>query len=300
MRERLWLTGILVFMGLSWGLTQPFIKIAVSGGYRNFGLIFWQEVIAAAVLGVILALRRRPLPLGRRQIAFYAAIAALGMVLPNLASYEAVRHLPAGVLSVVLAAMPMFAFPIALIIGLERFSALRLAGLLCGLVGVYLLTGPEGGMRGVPVLWLMVALLTPFFYGLEGNFVARFGTGGAGPMQLLCGASLIGVVVTGPLAWLTGNWIDPRPPWGAPDYALIASAMINSLIYALYIWMVRRAGPVFAGQVSYLVTGFGVAWAMIILHEQYSAYFWLALALMLAGLFLVQPRQQAAVEEAAE
>jgi drug/metabolite transporter (DMT)-like permease len=287
-------------MGLSWGLTQPFIKIAVSGGYRNFGLIFWQEVIAAAVLGVILALRRRPLPLGRRQIAFYAAIAALGMVLPNLASYEAVRHLPAGVLSVVLAAMPMFAFPIALIIGLERFSALRLAGLLCGLVGVYLLTGPEGGMRDVPVLWVLVALITPFCYGMEANFVARFGTGGAGPMQLLCGASLIGVAVTGPIAWLSGNWIDPRPPWGAPDYALIASAMINSLIYAMYIWMVRRAGPVFAGQVSYLVTGFGVIWAMIILHERYSAYFWLALALMLAGLFLVQPRQQTALEKTAE
>jgi hypothetical protein len=42
------------------------------------------------------------------------------------------------------------------------------------------------------------------------------------------------------------------------------------------------------------VTGFGVFWAMLLLGESYSGWIWAALALMLMGLFLVQPRPRAA------
>lgn len=291
MRRRIGLTALLVIMGVSWGLTQPLTKIAVSGGYRHFGLIFWSEAIAAAIIGAILAVQGKRLPVSWRQMGFYTAIALVGMILPAVASYEAARHLPAGVLSLVIAAVPMFALPIALALGIDRFSGLRLLGLACGLGGVALLTGPGDNLSGVSLPWLLVALITPFFYGLEGNFVARFGTGGAGTLQLLCGASLVGMAISGPMAWATGHWIDPRPPWGPADAALVASAVINALIYALYVWLVQRAGPVFAGQVSYLVTGSGVIWAMIVLGESYAAGFWAALALMMAGLFLVQPRE---------
>ena len=46
----------------------------------------------------------------------------------------------------------------------------------------------------------------------------------------------------------------------------------------------------FAAQVAYLVTGFGVLWSMVFLGETYTNGVWLALGLMLFGMFLVQPR----------
>jgi drug/metabolite transporter (DMT)-like permease len=39
------------------------------------------------------------------------------------------------------------------------------------------------------------------------------------------------------------------------------------VVYAGYVWLVGRAGAVFAAQVAYLVTLFGVFWAMLILGE---------------------------------
>ena len=39
-RELVFFTGVLLIMGAGWGLTQPLSKIAVSTGYRHFGLIF--------------------------------------------------------------------------------------------------------------------------------------------------------------------------------------------------------------------------------------------------------------------
>ncbi len=140
-----------------------------------------------------------------------------------------------------------------------------------------------------------MALIAPAFYGLEGNVVARYGTAGLDPIQLLCGASIVGAGIALPLALLSGQWIDPRPPWGAPDVALILSSGIHALVYSAYVWLVGRAGAVFAAQVAYLVTGFGVLWAMALLGERYSGWVWSAMAVMFAGLFLVQPRPKPAL-----
>jgi drug/metabolite transporter (DMT)-like permease len=67
------------------------------------------------------------------------------------------------------------------------------------------------------------------------------------------------------------------------------------MAYSSYVWLAARAGAVFASQTSYIVTGTGVLWAMVLLNETYSAFVWGALALMLLGLALVQPREKARV-----
>lgn len=299
MRERLWLIGVLALLGAGWGATQPLAKIAVSGGYRPFGLIFWQLVLSGALLAGLVVLRGRRPRFGRRQLVMCTVIALIGTVLPNAASYQAAVYLPAGVISILLSLVPMFAFPIALLMATDSFGWLRLAGLLCGLLGVALITGPEASM---PEAWMAafipLALIAPVFYGLEGNVVARYGTAGLGPIELLCGASVVGAAIALPLALVSGQWIDPRPPWDAPDLALVLSSAIHAVVYAGYVWMVGRAGAVFAAQVSYLVTGFGVVWAMLILGERYSAWVWAAMAVMFVGLFLVQPRPKPALVHA--
>jgi len=300
MNQRTILIGILVLLGAGWGMIQPLAKIAVSEGYRHFGLIFWQFVIGAAVMSVLTVIRGRGLPFGARQIRFYIIIALIGTLIPNATSYEAVRHLPAGIISILMSLMPMFAFPIALAFGIDRFNWWRLAGLALGLVGVSLLIVPDTSLPDAAmVAFIPLAIIAPLFYGLEGNVVAKWGTAGCDPIQVLLGASVVGAILTAPLAIYTGQWIDPRPPWGAPDAALVLSSVIHVIAYSTYVWLLGRAGSVFAAQTAYLVTVFGVFWAMLILSESYSAWIWAALGLIFAGLFLVQPRRRTrALEEA--
>ncbi|WP_233489276.1 DMT family transporter [Rhodovulum sp. 12E13] len=299
-RDRAVLTGLLVLLGAGWGITQPMAKIAVSEGYRHVGIVFWQLVLSGAILGAICAARRLPPRWDAQAMRFYTGIALIGTLLPNGASYEAARHLPAGWLSITLSMVPLFAFPIALAWGIDRFHWPRFLGLMLGLVGVTFLALPVqawltgdaelGAVTLAMAVWLPLALVAPALYALEGNVVARFGTGGMDPVQLLFGASVVGALLALPATLATGTWIDPRPPWGAPDAAIVVASAVHALVYASYVWMVGRAGAVFAAQVSYLVTGFGVIWAMLLLGESYGAGFWIAMACMFAGLFLVQPR----------
>lgn len=281
-------------MGAGWGLTQPLSKIAVSEGYRHFGLIFWQMVIGAAVLAVFQKLKGKPLRVDGAALRMYLLIALIGTIIPNSATYEAIRHLPSGLISILLALVPMFAFPIALGLGNEGFAWPRLMGLCLGLAGVLLIIGPEASLpdRAV-IVFVPLALIAPLFYGLEGNVVARWGTAGLSAVEVLFGASLVGAIVSLPLALLSGQFISPMPPYGLPDVALLMAALIHVVVYTTYVWMVGRAGPIFAVQVSYLVTGFGVIWAILILDESYTGWVWSAMAVMMIGMALVQPRARA-------
>lgn len=290
------LVALLVLLGAGWGITQPLAKIAVSEGYRHFGIIFWQLAIGTLILGGITIARGRGLPLGPRHLRLYAAIALTGTLIPNAASYQAAVHLPSGIISILLSLVPMFAFPVALALGIDRFRWGRLAGLAFGLAGVALIVGPETSLPDPALaVFIPLALVAPLFYAFEGNIVDRWGTAGLDPIQVLFGASAIGLVAALPLALITGHFIDPRGPWGAPDAAIVLSSLIHAGVYAGYVWMVGRGGAVFAAQVSYLVTAFGVLWAMAILGERFSATVWLAMLMMFAGLFLVQPRPTADV-----
>jgi drug/metabolite transporter (DMT)-like permease len=292
-RRTLLCSLILVALGAGWGFTQPMAKIAVSEGYWHFGLIFWQLAIGAALMAAFAWARGLPLPLGARHLRFYLVIAVLCTVGPNSFGFQAAIHLPAGVISILLSMVPMIAFPIALALGVDRFDMHRLTGLLIGLVAVLLIVAPGSDLSGaIPLLWVGAVLIVCAFYAFEGNYVARWGTERLNALQVLFGASVTGMIIAAPLAWFSGQWIDPRPPWGAPDLALVASSVAHVLVYAGYVWLVGRAGPVFAVQVSYFVTLFGLFWAKLILAESYSPLIWLSLALMVLGMYLVQPRRE--------
>ena len=68
MAQRGFYTLCLLIMGIGWGATIPLTKVAVSEGYQEFGLIFWQQIICAFVLGIVLSIRRQGVGLGRPQI----------------------------------------------------------------------------------------------------------------------------------------------------------------------------------------------------------------------------------------
>ena len=286
---------VLIACGLAWGSTQTLGKLAVSTGHRHFGLLFWQFVIGALLLGTLLTLRRSWPALTRARLGFGLVIALIGTIIPGTTFFLAVVHLPAGIMSILISTVPMLSFPIALALGMDRFSALRLTGLLCGLAGVALIAGPGATAlpAGTDPIWLAVAMVGPLFYAIEGNYVARFGTAGMDGLQAMTLASAIGAVLTLPLALGSGQFIDPFRPWGTAEWALIGSSAVHAVAYATYVWLAAHAGAVFASQTSYIVTGTGVFWAMGVLGERLSPYAWIALVLILGGLALVRPRDSA-------
>jgi drug/metabolite transporter (DMT)-like permease len=295
LNDRLLFVGTLVLLGLGWGATQPLGKIATQSGHQPFGLIFWQLVICSIVLGALSLPRGKGLVLRRDAMLFHVIVALLGTLIPNFTFYLSVQRLPAGIMSILISTVPMIAFPLALALGIDRFSALRVAGLLLGLLGVALIALPGGSLpEAALAAFLPLALIGPLFYAMEATYVARWGTAGLDPVQAMFGASVVGAVICLPVALASGQFFNPfAAAWTEAEWALVASSSIHAVVYAAYVWLAARAGAVFAAQCSYLVTATGVFWAMLLLGERFSPWVWLALVVMLSGVALVQPRRRA-------
>ena len=296
-RQIAFYTLCLALMGAGWGATQPMTKIAVSTGYGHFGLVFWQLFLGAVLMGGICWVRRLPLVLNARAIRLYVILAMIGTILPNTISYQAAVHLPSGIMSLLLSMIPMFAFVIALALGNDSFRWRRVFGLAFGLVGVLIIIVPSVDLgQAVPVFLALAYLVTGMFYAFEGNYIAKWGTEGLGPFQVMLGASLVGFVGIAPVTLLSGQYIVPDVSLPLPQLALVAASVIHVFVYATYVWLAGRAGAVFTVQVSYMVTAFGLLWAWVLLGEAYAPTLWVALAAIFVGMYLVQPRPRLAAE----
>ncbi len=282
---------VLVALGIIWGLTIPLTKIAVSTGHQPLGLIFWQMLVATIILSAITIARRVGPVLNRRTLIYFLAIGLLGTIIPNSFSYLAASHLPAGVMGIVIASVPMFSLGIALGLRIEGPSYRRSIGVLLGAAAVVLLVAPQTSLPDPgKAIFVLVALVAPLCYGVEGNYIALRAPPGVDAIVTLLGASVIGCLISWPLAVTTGSWVNLFAPWGRPEWALLLSSGCHVVAYTSYIWLVGKAGPVFASQTAYVVTVSAVFLSTLILSETYSGWVWSALALMLAGLALVQPR----------
>lgn len=283
--------GLIVFGGI-WGATIPMMKVAVSTGHAPIGLIFWQVAILSAALGLVVLWRRESVPLSLRHLAYYALIGAIGTLIPSSVSFAVAVHLPAGIMGLLLATVPMFALVIALGIRSERFEVKRLTGIGLGVFAMALLAIPEvrlpeGGLAPL----LLLGLAAPLCYGIEGNVVERLAPVGVSPLAVIFASSVMAMPVAGLIAWLSGTWVDLGQPWGSAEWALFGSSLGHAAAYTGYVALVGLAGAVFTSQISYIVTLTAILVSLVFLGESYPITAWVAIAMMLGGLLLVQPSQ---------
>jgi drug/metabolite transporter (DMT)-like permease len=245
-----------------------------------------------AMLVPLLGATGQPRPRLRGNLRLFLVVAGFGSVLPGYFTFLTAVDLPAGIRSIIVALVPMFVLPMALAMGFERPDGWRLLGVLLGGASMALICLPGARVTGtIGTGVILLAMIAPFCYGVEATYLAWRGNGGLHPFQLLFGAAAFGLVLSVPLAAASGQLAWPRG-FGAAEGALLGAGVLNVLAYSGYVWLVAEAGSVFASQIAYLVTGFGIVWSSVLLGERYAPLVWAAFAAMLAAIALVQPRRR--------
>lgn len=281
------------FLGASWGLGQPLSKIAVEAGWQPWGIVTWQAVVSI-VLAVVLSLKTGPVAWSKAAFLRWASVAIVATLIPHWASYTAVQDMPAGVMALVLASIPIFALVFGLVVGTERPELRRAFGIALGIAGVAIIVASRGEVAGsglsggVPLAALGIALIAPVCYALNSTFLDSQGRAGLHPLHMLGGASVLVFPIALSLALATNQFRVPT--LAGPDLAMLAVAALHALSFAGLLWVIAKAGAVYAGITGSFVTAFGVIWSMILLSERYPLAIWVAFGLILFGLSLVRPR----------
>ena len=284
--------SVLVTIGVAWGLTGPLSKLAVSTGNQPVGISFWTAAIAAMILSIVMLVTGRRPPLRRRHVIFYVVCGLLGTALPNALSYTAYQHLSVGVIVLVISLVPMATLAIALPLGFERPEPRRLAGIGLGAIAVLLITLPEASLpEPGQAAWVALPVIVSLSYAAENIYIAAARPADCDSLSILCGLSWGAVLLLTPVMLATGTWFD-LTRFGPPEQAVLVISCLHICAYFGFIWLIGQAGPVFAAQVAYVVTGSGVLLGIAIYGERHSPWVWAALGVMFAGMALVKPRER--------
>jgi drug/metabolite transporter (DMT)-like permease len=285
----------LLILGSIWGVSTTTQKLALEA-YAPLSVMFWYALIAFIVLAFISIIRGKMPPLDRRHIGYYVASGLFGFAIPGINNLIVLAHVPAGVMSTVIAAAPVFTYCIALAAKQERFVPMRAIGVGLGLIGVLCIILPKSGLPDASMApWVALGLLTPFLYGVTAVVISRYMPRETDAPTLATG--FVGVATAGFFValLLMGDLTPPWPPVWPATHMILWLGVTASIAYVLYFQIIRLAGPVYLSQVGYLVVVIGVVTGMLVFGERHSLWVWGGIALMVGGLILVNVGQRRAV-----
>ena len=283
---------ILIILGLGWGLSFTLGKIAITAGGTPIGLTFWQSLFSGLILLAYVFFRHGKVIIPKIMFLPIVIITFLSVVIPNIIFYACVEHLDAGVLSISVSVIPLFTYLIALGLKMDKFKVRRVIGLITGFCALLILILPENSLpdkRDIP--WVLLALNCALCYALENIYIDRLALQNFGPIRLVCAVSFVSAIITFLLSLVMDQFFILQPTNLYLFISTLGLGFISATAYSIFIYLIGRAGSVFSSQVGYLVTFFGVVWGIIILGESHSVFVWISLAMIMMGIFLVQPRQ---------
>lgn len=282
--------GSLLFMGTLWGLAVSTSKIGVEAGGHPIGMALWQTTVASIfLLCVSFATSQRP-QFNPQVLKFAAVCSTCGVAFPAFALFTAAYYLPAGIVAIAFASMPMFAYGLSVLFRHEASSARRLSGVFLGLIAMGLIILPDTALPSPDLApWVLLTLAASLSMSVENYYAGAFRPEGVSSLQLSFARQSGAAVILLPIGLATSTVLPVFEPWTGMQFGATATGLLSAIAYTCLLFTIHRSGVIFASQSSYIITLAGVAWGMLIFGETHSAYIWAALGLTLVALALVKP-----------
>jgi len=284
--------ALLLFMGVAWGLAISLAKLAGNHGGHPVGMALWQVCTSGSMLlalSLVMRPRRRP---GPGILRFSLVCGGFGVTFPAIALFWTAIYLPAGVVALAFASMPLFTYLLSVLFGVEEGERRRLLGVVVGLAAIALLVLPDEALPEPGLApWVLLGVAASISMSFENFYAGGYRPPNSSSIQLSCGRQLGAVLYLTPIALLTGTTIPILEPWGVLQWAATGTGVTAGAAYTVLLHVIRTSGPVFASQTAYIITIAGVGWGMVLFGERHSAYIWITLGLTLAAIALVKPRQ---------
>ena len=254
---------MLVALAAVWGASFLFIRICVDD-LGAVSVACGRLLLAAATLAVLLIPTHR-LARPRAPVRRYVLLGAVNAAAPVTLIALAEKRLDASLAAIINASTPLFSALVGALVGDERITRRRGAGLVLGMAGVGLVVGLAH--QTVNTAFLLSAgcsVLAALCYAI-GTTYAKHALAGEPPNTLAFGQQIAAGTLMLPLVAVS----PPPHPGNAGALAALAALAICStaLAYLIYFRLLAEVGPTNTLAVTFLVPVFGVIWAAIFLGE---------------------------------
>lgn len=295
-RPRWVLPAAFILLGLIWGSSFAWVKIAVND-VPPATLVAWRMSLGAlAMLGLIVALRL-PRPRGAGEWLPLVVLGAVNAAIPIFLISWGQQWIDSGTAAVLNSLTPIFSLIIAgLVLRVEPVTALRVIGLLLGFIGAAILASRELEPRAVSagLIGAMAVVLAAFSYAVGASY-ARHRIQRTHRYVVAGGTLLFAAVDAWVLALLAdGGVVLPTQP-----SAIVAIAWLGILgsfvAYLLFFLLIEHLGATMASMVTYLFPVVGVGLGVLVLGERMDVRLAAGTILVLIGIVVVSLRYDGSV-----
>lgn len=254
-----------------WGASFLFIKVGLAG-LSPAQIALSRVALGASALGVVLVVRRRPLPRDPALWGHLAVVSVLLCVVPFLLFSWAEQYISSGLASIFNATTPLITMLVAAAaLPEERFTPPRVTGLLLGFAGVLTIVGVWRGIDVTHELTAQLACLgATACYGVCFVYLRRFvSPRGADPVVVAFGQTGSATV----LLCLLAPAIATTPIRVDVPIALSMLALGVLGTGIAYVWnvsIIAAWGATNASAVTYLTPVIGVLLGVLVLNEPVS------------------------------
>ncbi len=287
---------LLGYLTLFWGFAFYLIAVGLEV-FAPVTIVWGRLTLGAVFMLVVLRFRGGRLP---REAIWWRRLLILsvtGNLLPFTLIAWAEQTVPSGEVGLLMALMPITILLLAhWFLEHEPLTPMRILGVVAGFAGVALLlgddlfAGDEGRLPGQ-----LAAVLATLAYAANGIYTKRlpaFDTVAISAGSLLVGACLLLTPMLMQQTWVAPT--DAPSSWLA---VLVLGVLATGLATWVYFTVVSEVGPGFLSTINYLIPGVAVLAGTLLLGEPSGWVQWLALACIIAGVWLIQPKAKQADAE---
>ncbi|WP_064694715.1 DMT family transporter [Rhizobium aegyptiacum] len=289
-RMNAWTWGLLILLGLIWGGSFFFARIAVQH-VPPLTLVSLRLLLAALALHVYIAGRFDIYSILSARWREFLILGIINNVLPHALIFFGQTRIGAGLAAILNATTPIWTVLIAnYLTSDEKLTSAKIAGCLVGLLGTIILIGPGISTGSEAPLWaLLFPVLAAVSYGFAGTYGKRF-KGVPAPVTAagqLTASSLIAL----PLSLLADRpWALTIPPLEVLLAILALALLSTAFAYILYFRVISTAGATNASLVTLLVPPSAILLGVLFLGERLSLSEFGGMGLIGFGLVILDGR----------
>lgn len=277
-------------LGLVWGASFLFIELALAE-VGPYWLTASRILFAGLLTTAIWKMRGGRLYESDERAGWVPllAVGVLSSALPFVAISWGQQFVTSGFAGVSMAAVALVVLPLAhFFVPGERLTLRKSLGFLIGFIGVAVLIGPEAfrstGIDG-ELFGRFACLLGAACYAVSSVVMRRLPP--VDPIGLSAVTLLIGAVPVTVLAAIVEG-VPPMPSAEVAMVILTLGLVQTAAANLLRVMVIRSAGPVFMSLTNYQVPLWSVLLGVLLLGESVDASLFVAMGLILTGVFLSQ------------
>ena len=284
--------ALFITLSAIWGSSFLFIKVGLLGGMGPLTMVMLRLLFGSASMGLLAWRLGESVPRSWSILGVIFLVALVNNTLPFSLITWGEQFIPSGLAAILNSTVPLFAVVIShFALSDERFSWNRVIGVIVGFMGVAILFAPDLFRQGFSgaVVGQLAIILASLGYA-AGSVIARK------YLQGVPSATLSALQLGFALLWVTLPALIWEQPWTMQPSPMAWFSVLwlgllgTGLAYLIFFKLLKSIGATPTTMVTYVIPIFAVIFGVFFLDEHLYWAQLAALALIFAGVWLVNRR----------